>query len=130
MTPAATAAETIRLTNGEWQPYLSEHVPHHGLASHIITEAFTLVNVDVTYGFFPWKRSFKLAKKGEHWHGSAAWFHSEERARDFHISNPVTEARMAFFHLKDFAFDWQSIEDLRGHEDRSHDGVLLWKGVS
>ncbi len=50
------AAETIRLTNGEWQPYLSKDAPHHGFASHIVTEAFALVGVEVEYGFFPWKR--------------------------------------------------------------------------
>ncbi len=29
----ARAAETIRLTNGEWQPFLSKVAPHHGFAS-------------------------------------------------------------------------------------------------
>ncbi len=52
---AAQTSKTIRLTNG-WQPYLSKDVPHHGFASHIVTEAFALVGVEVEYGFFPWKR--------------------------------------------------------------------------
>ncbi len=29
----AQAAETVRLTNGEWQPFLSKDAPHHGFAS-------------------------------------------------------------------------------------------------
>ena len=29
----ARAAETIRLTNGEWQPFLSKDAPHHGFVS-------------------------------------------------------------------------------------------------
>ncbi len=29
----AQAAETIRLTNGEWQPFLSKDAPHHGFVS-------------------------------------------------------------------------------------------------
>ncbi|MEE9297196.1 MAG: amino acid ABC transporter substrate-binding protein, partial [Phycisphaerae bacterium] len=65
---AAQTSKTIRLTNGEWQPYLSKDSPHHGFASHIVTEAFALVGVEVEYGFFPWKRSFKLAKEGT-WDG-------------------------------------------------------------
>jgi len=68
----ARAAETIRLTNGEWQPFLSKDAPHHGFASHIVTAAFALVGVEVEYGFFPWKRSFKLAKEGT-WDGSVVW---------------------------------------------------------
>ncbi len=27
------AAETVRLSNGEWQPFLSKDAPHHGFAS-------------------------------------------------------------------------------------------------
>ena len=38
----AQTLKTIRLTNGEWQPYLSKDVPHYGFASHIVTEAFAL----------------------------------------------------------------------------------------
>ncbi len=29
----ARAAETVRLTNGEWQPFLSKDAPHRGFAS-------------------------------------------------------------------------------------------------
>ena len=105
MTQAASAGETIRITNGEWTPYLSEHLPHYGVSSHIVTEAFALVDVEVEYGFFPWQRSFKLAKSGEKWDGSAVWYYSEERARHFHYSDAVNQVEMAFFHLKDASFD-------------------------
>ncbi len=67
---AAQTSETIRLTNGEWQPNLSKDTPHYGFASHIVTEAFALVGVEVEYGFFPWKRSYKIAKEGT-WGGTA-----------------------------------------------------------
>ncbi len=52
----AQAAETIRLANGEWHSFLSKGAPHHGFASHIVTDAFALVGVEVEYGFFPWSR--------------------------------------------------------------------------
>ncbi len=48
---SAQTQETIRLTNGEYQPTLSENVPHYGFATHIVTEAFALVGFDVEYGF-------------------------------------------------------------------------------
>ena len=53
----AQTRDTIRLTNGDWQPFMSKNGPHHGIASHVVTEAFALVGVEVEYGFFPWKRS-------------------------------------------------------------------------
>ncbi len=50
------AETTIRLTNGEWEPCMGEHCPHYGLSSHIVTEAFKLVGINVKWSFFPWKR--------------------------------------------------------------------------
>lgn len=107
------AAETIRITNGEWQPFLSEHAPHYGFASHIVTEAFALLGVEVEYGFFPWKRSMELAKKGR-WDGTAVWSETEERKEDFYYTDAVAHQRLYLFHLRNFPFDWNTLEDLRG----------------
>lgn len=109
---SAQASKTIRLTNGEWQPYLSEDAPHLGFASHVVTEAFALVGVKVEYGFFPWARAYKLAADGT-WDGTAVWLDSEERREHFHYSDAVVPSKVAFFHLKDSGFDWKSFEDLR-----------------
>ncbi len=110
---AAQTSKTIRLTNGEWPPFLSERAPHHGFASHIVTEAFALVGVEVEYSFFPWKRSFKLAKEGT-WDGSVVWRDSDERREHFLYSDAVVPSKFVFFHLKGSDFDWNSYEDLRG----------------
>ncbi len=108
---SARAAESIRLTNGEWQPFLSKDVPHHGFASHIVTEAFGLVGVEVEYGFFPWSRAMKLAREGV-WGGTAVWGTSEERLQNFHFTDAVVPATYVFFHLKTTAFDWDDYDDL------------------
>ena len=89
---------------------------HHGVASHIISEAFALVDMEVEYGFFPWKRAFMLAENAETWHGSAVWFYNEERAQSFLYSNPVIAVNMAFFHLREVAFDWETMGEL--HDTR------------
>ena len=108
----AEPAKTIRLTNGEWQPYLSKDVPHFGIASHIITEAFALVGIEVEYGFFPWSRAMKLAKEGT-WDGTAVWGDSEERRQNFQFTEPVVPSTFVFFHLRSTQFDWNTYEDLR-----------------
>lgn len=52
--PPATAPLTkIRSTNGEWPPYLSENLPHYGLASHIISEAFAKKGLPLNMAFSP-----------------------------------------------------------------------------
>ncbi len=109
---AAQTSKTIRLTNGEWQPYLSKDTPHYGFASHIVTEAFALVGIEVEYGFFPWKRSFKIAKEGT-WDGSVVWVDSDERREHFLYSDAVVPSTYRFFHLKSTDFDWNSYEDLK-----------------
>ena len=107
----AQSQDTIRLTTGKWQPYTSRSAPHYGFASHIVTEAFALVGVEVEYGFFPWKRAMKLARDGK-WDGSAIWYDTEERRADFFYSDPVVPTTMVFFHLKSYQFDWDEFEDL------------------
>ncbi len=108
----AQTQDTIRLTNGDWPPFMSKNGPHHGVASHVITEAFALVGVEVAYGFFPWARSLKLAKEGI-WDGSAAWWDREERYQYLFYSDPVAPTTVVFFHLKSTKFDWSTYEDLR-----------------
>ncbi len=74
---ALYAETTIRITNGEWEPYLSEHCYKYGLASHIVSEAFRLEGINVEWGFFPWKRSYEWAKDGS-WDASAVWWPTKE----------------------------------------------------
>ncbi|MES9956434.1 MAG: transporter substrate-binding domain-containing protein [Sedimenticola sp.] len=107
--------EPIRLSNGEWAPWLSQDLKHYGVASHIVTEAFALEGIDVVYGFFPWARAKTLAKEGA-WDGSVVWYYTEERAKDFYFSDPVVATQTAFFHLKSFEFDWDTLDDLKGME--------------
>ena len=107
------AEETISLTNGEWPPWLSKDLKHYGLVSHIVTEAFALEGVKVEYGFFPWKRAYKIAERGE-WDGSVIWSKTPEREERFYYTDPVLYGTMVFFHLKSYEFDWDTIEDLKG----------------
>ena len=106
------AEETIRISTGEYPPYLSEHLPYNGVGLRIIKEAFALEGIKVEYGFFPWKRSYKLAKTGE-WDASATWGHNAERDKYFYFSDPLYPAVSVFFHLKSYKFDWNTLDDLK-----------------
>ena len=112
LTTVSSAEEVVRITVGEWPPYHSKELPHYGLASRIITEAFLMEGVKVSYGFFPWPRALILAQKHE-WDGTAVWFRNPEREAAFYISDPVIEAKDVFFHLKEFKFDWKGFDDLK-----------------
>lgn len=106
-----TVAETIRLTNGQWPPYFSKFLPHYGVGSQIVTEAFALEGIEVTYVFFPWKRGLKLAQNGT-FDGAVGWQTNTEREQYFYASETIWQAPWVFFHLKKVAFDWHRLTDL------------------
>jgi len=115
----ARAAHLVRLTNGEWPPYLSEHLPHYGFASHVVQEAFKSVGVDVKYEFYPWSRAYANALQGEDedghvLHGTLVWIKTPEREASFIYSDLVLEDSEVLFYSKDNPVVWLSIEDLRG----------------
>jgi len=110
--PTARAEETIHITNGEWEPYLSEYCPHYGLYSHIVTESFLLVGIKVKYDFFPWGRALLEAQDGENYQGSIAWSHNEARAKLFEYSDAVATRFNVFFHRKELVFDWNTMKDI------------------
>jgi polar amino acid transport system substrate-binding protein len=106
------AQRSVRLTNGEWPPYMSASLPDNGLISRIVVEAFALQGIRVQFGFFPWPRSLMLAKLGD-WDGTVAWVVSPERSRDFIYSDPVIASETVFCHLKSSQFRWSGVDDLK-----------------
>lgn len=109
----AIAEDSVRITTGEWAPYLSQYLPHFGPLNRIVTEAFALEDVEVKFGFYPWKRAIRVAKSGT-WDGTSLWGYHEERLKDFYHSEIVTEQKYVFFHLRSLKFDWKSYDDLKG----------------
>lgn len=109
----AQAAEQVRLTNGEWPPYLGANLPHHGVASRIVSEAFALEGITVEWEFHPWARSLKMAEDGQR-DGSAVWMNNNDREQRFYVSDPVVESGYYLFYRKHQGFDWKSVTDLRG----------------
>ncbi|ABC31036.1 ABC-type amino acid transport/signal transduction systems, periplasmic component/domain [Hahella chejuensis KCTC 2396] len=104
---------TVRLANGEWPPYQSKTLKHYGVASHIVTEAFGIVGVNVQYVFFDsWKRAYAEALSGN-LDGTLLWSPSVDREALFFFSEPVVMGESVFFHRVDSDFTWNSFSDLK-----------------
>lgn len=103
------ATETIRLTTGEWSPFISKDLEHHGFVMRIIKESFALEGVEVQYEFFPWGRADMLVKEGVR-DGLAV----QPESPDFYNSDVVIEDKLVFFYSKKKPFDWNTLEDLKG----------------
>jgi polar amino acid transport system substrate-binding protein len=109
------SSETITITNGEWPPYLSKQLKHHGFVSHIVSDAFKLKSINVNYNFRPWKRAFEESKSGSV-NGSVVWSATDERKVDFLFSDPVITGKSVLFHLKDKQIDWNKFSDLKKYK--------------
>ena len=110
----AAPGDTIRITTGEWIPFSSESLKHTGFTNHVIAEAFKLEGYSVEFTFYPWKRAFEAAKSAEEYHATSYWYPSDERAKDFHYSEPLQVDDNVFFHLKSTPFpDWETLDDLK-----------------
>jgi len=107
-------AETIRITNGEWEPFLSNYSYQYGLDSHIVTEAFKLEGITVEWGFFPWQRAYQNARDGKEWDASCCWWPDDDTKKEFLVSDTITKTSFVFFHLKSYNFHWSSLQDLQG----------------
>lgn len=56
----ASAEEVVRITAGEWPPYLGSDLPHFGIAGRIITEAFATQGITVEMTFFPFANRIQV----------------------------------------------------------------------
>ena len=112
---SAATAESIEITTGEYAPWTSESLKHGGFSTHVITEAFKLEGYDVNFTFYPWKRVYEAAKDGRRFHASSWWYTSDERAKDFHYSDPLLTDSTVFFYLKENPLgEWNALDDLKG----------------
>ncbi|NYZ69903.1 transporter substrate-binding domain-containing protein [Endozoicomonas sp. SM1973] len=103
----------IRITTGEYPPWLSKSYKHGGFVQHIITEAFKHKGYKTKYDYHPWARNYKEGQK-QHYHATAFWYKSEAREKLFYYSDALYSEDVVFFHLKTTLFDkWHSLEDLK-----------------
>ena len=107
------AADKVQLTLMEYAPLMGEEVKGYGIEPSIVTAAFKQVNIDVKYDMFPPARSMKSAEKGVY-DGTVGWVWSKEREKSFYYSEPIFKAPLLLFHLKEFTFDWEKMDDLKG----------------
>ncbi len=114
-TAKACANEIITIaSNGDASPGWSEYSKHNGYILHIATEAFALAGIKVKVKWYSsWKRAYEQAKNNDD-NSTCCWFFVKERKNEFYYSNPVTEEAQVFFHLKNYRFDWQTVDDLKG----------------
>ncbi|MBB1517684.1 substrate-binding periplasmic protein [Aquipseudomonas guryensis] len=109
----AQPPEELRISVGDWPPYLSAELKHGGVIAHLISDLFADEGYRVNFQFLPWPRAYAAAAAGR-FDASAVWMHKSEREADFLFSAPLLNEQFVFFHLRSQPFDWHSFSDLDG----------------
>ncbi len=111
MAGTATAETTLRVSVGNWEPYIGQDLPDEGMAAVILRESFANAGYEVELDFLPWKRAFGEAQEG-HYDASYLWADREERRELFYYSIPVIVTTNVFFYRRNSNFDWDGYDDL------------------
>ncbi len=102
-------SQTVRISTGEWAPYVSESMEHYGIAPQIITAAFGKVGIKTEYQFFPWTRAMKEAED-QKVDLTGIWYFNDERSKKFHYSDDLVSSANIFFYNKENPFNWANFE--------------------
>lgn len=105
------ANEGITLATINYPPYIGENLPSHGMASQIVSEAYKRVGYDVKLQFYPWKRAFLYARRGE-CDGIFTIWYRQEREKWFVFSDSFMASELGFYVRKGEGMQYKKISDL------------------
>ena len=111
--PITRSTETVRITTGDWPPYLDKDLPGGGFLARIIRESFAIEGIEVRFSYFPWSRALALVHSPDY-ETSAVWSCTEDRSREFVFSAALIPYGWYFYYRAGQHFDWETLTDLQG----------------
>jgi polar amino acid transport system substrate-binding protein len=112
----ASAEETITIATLEYHPWTGKNLKFNGFVNHVITEAFKRKGYTVKFTYLPWKRAVIETKNGKYSALSYVYL-SKDREKEFYLSDPISEEKIVFFHLKSNPIkDWETLDDLNTYK--------------
>lgn len=112
---AASMARSDTLSGAtlEWPPFTSSALNAGGVVSDIVTQVFARAGHDLEIKFLPWDRVLNETKAGNIDVLVGLWY-SEERNRDYVISEPLLMNRIVFIKPQGDSFEYTGLESLTG----------------
>ena len=112
----ASAAEIITIATLEYAPFTGKNLKFNGFVNHVIAEAFQRKGYSVKFAYLPWKRAVLETKNGQYAALSYVYL-SKDRETEFFVSDPISEEKIVFFHLKSNPIqDWENLADLKNYK--------------
>ncbi len=111
--PSQAMEKVIRISAGEWPPFVSHNLENKGYVAEMIKKVFATQGYHVEFVFLPWVRAYHEASEGK-FDATAIWMYKPDRAKDFFFSDAVTQEEFVFFHHVDTPFNWVTLQDIEG----------------
>ena len=86
----------LRISVGDWPPFLTSELRHNGVMAHMISDILADEGYRVTFVFLPWARAYADAAAGK-FDATAIWMRKAEREKDFIFSEPLLNEQFVFF---------------------------------
>ena len=104
-------ADVVKLTSGEFPPFVGSELKNGGLASEVVTRIFSEMGEQAVISFRPWKRGFSETMTGKYL-GTFPYSKNTEREKTLLFSHPIYELEEHFFTMKDAKVKYESEQDL------------------
>lgn len=105
----------IRVATGNgYEPFTDEDLPHGGLATELVVEAFAAVGREVEVDFRPWARGYWDTKQGL-FAGTFPYVHSDERAAEMlYSTTPLAEVLVIVVSSADNPVEFDGLHSFEG----------------
>jgi len=108
-------ADTITISSGEWEPWISENLKNNGVILDIVDKILKSQDIDTKIIFYPWARAYSLAKQGKV-DATAVWFKTEDREKDFLFSDMIFDTQDVLIYKKGKVIKFNNLEDLKNYK--------------
>lgn len=109
---AQPAAPVVKLATLDWPPYTGQNVPHGGVSTQIVREAFDAVGYQMQPGYYPWSRAMSAISFGQGYVGYYPEYSSLRTKKSCLLSGPIGSSRLGFAQKKARYLPWNSVRDL------------------
>ena len=110
-----SANNLVKLSTVHWPPYTDEDAPGGGFITEILTAAYAEVGYQIKVSFIPWGRAVKDTRAGLY-HGVFPAYYSEERSRQFTLSDSIATGELGFFSRSNPLVSYEKLEDLKPYK--------------
>jgi len=113
---SASAEEIIAIATLEYHPWTGKNLKFNGFVNHVVSEAFRRKGYSVNFTYLPFERGVIETKDGQYSALSYVYW-SKDREKEFYLSEPISEEKIVFFHLKSNPIkDWKTLDDLKNYK--------------